>query len=64
MAELELSVLGRQYLDQRISEKKAMAKQVRAWTSQRNKARTSVNWRFTTKDVRIRSRKLYPSIEP
>ncbi len=64
MAEIELSALGRQCLDQRIPEKKTMEKQVRAWTSQRNKTRTRVNWRFTTKDARIRLRKLYPSIEP
>lgn len=64
MAEIELSALGRQCLDQRLSERKAMERQVRAWTTQRNKAKTSVNWRFTTKDARIRLRKLYPSIEP
>lgn len=63
MAEIELSALGRQCLDRRIPEKTMLAKQVRAWTNQRNKARTRVNWRFTTKDARIRLRKLYPSIE-
>ena len=64
MAEIELSALGRQCSDRRIPEKKMMDKQVRAWTSQRNKTRTGVNWRFTTKDAPIRLRKLYPSIEP
>ena len=64
MAEIELSALSRQCLDRRIPEKKMMEKQVRAWTSQRNKAGARVNWRFTTKDARIRLRKLYPSIEP
>ena len=63
MAEIELSALGRQCLDRRIPEKKIMEKQVRAWTSKRNKTGTRVNWRFTTKDARIRLRKLYPSIE-
>lgn len=64
MAEIELSALGRQCLGRRIPEKKMMEKQVRAWTSQRNKTRTRANWRFTTKDARIRLRQLYPSIEP
>lgn len=64
MAEIELSALGRQCLDRRIPEKKMMEKQVRAWTNKRNKTGTRVNWRFTTKDARIRLRKLYPSIEP
>jgi hypothetical protein len=64
MAEIELSALSRQCLDRRISEKKMMEKQVRAWTNQRNKTKTRVNWRFTTKNARIRLCKLYPSIEP
>ncbi len=63
MAEIELSALGRQCLDRRIPEKKMMEKQVRAWTNKRNKTGTRVNWRFTTKDARIRLTKLYPSIE-
>ncbi len=64
MAEIELSALGRQCLDRRIPEKKMMEKQVHAWTRSRNRARTRVRWRFTTKDARIRLRKLYPSIDP
>jgi hypothetical protein len=64
MAEIELSALGRQCLGRRIPEKRIMERQVRAWTSQRNKTKTRTNWRFTTKDARIRLRKLYPSIEP
>ncbi|UCE61847.1 MAG: IS630 family transposase, partial [Phycisphaerales bacterium] len=63
MAEIELSALGRQCLYRRIPEKKMMEKQVRAWTNKRNKTGTRVNWRFTTKDARIRLRKLYPSID-
>lgn len=64
MAEIEFSALSRQCLDRRIPEKKMMEKRVGAWASQRNKARTRVNWRFATKDARIRLKKLYPSIEP
>jgi len=29
----------------------------------RNTAEAKVNWRFTTKDARIKLKKLYPSIE-
>ncbi len=54
MAEAELSALGRQCLDRRIPEKKMMETQVRAWTNRRNKTGTRVNWRFATKDARIR----------
>jgi hypothetical protein len=59
MAEIELSVLSRQCLDRRIPQKKMIEKQVRGWTSQRNMTRTPVNWRFTTKNARIRLRQIY-----
>lgn len=63
MAEIELSALTRQCLDRRISDKKTMEKQVRAWARRRNTAGATVNWRFTTEDARIRLRKLYPSLD-
>lgn len=63
IAEIELSALSRQCLDRRIPEKKTLEKQVRTWTQKRNRTKTRVNWRFKTKDARIKLRKLYPSPE-
>ena len=34
-----------------------------AWQVIRNNAKAKVNWRFTTKDARIKLKRLYPSIE-
>jgi hypothetical protein len=34
---------------------------VQAWTSQRNQAGASVDWRFRTEEARIKLRSLYPS---
>jgi hypothetical protein len=34
-----------------------------AWCEERNRLGTSVDWRFTTEDARIRLRELYPSID-
>lgn len=64
MAEIELSVLSRQCLSGRIEDKPTMRREVAAWQQARNATGTSVNWRFTTDDARIKLRKLYPSIQP
>lgn len=63
MAECELSVLARQCLSERIADKRTLTKKVKAWESQRNEKQTTTNWRFTTKDARIKLKKLYPTYE-
>jgi DDE superfamily endonuclease len=63
MAETELSVLAHQCLDRRIDSIKGLAREVRAWEKQRNQAKCRIDWRFTTKDARIKLKRLYPSIQ-
>jgi hypothetical protein len=63
MAEIELSVLTRQCLDQRIQDKPTLQRKVAAWLARRNAAGVKANWRFTTADARIKLRKLYPTID-
>ena len=41
----------------------ALAAQVDAWQHERNQAKVTINWRFTTADARIKLKRLYPSIE-
>lgn len=62
MAEIELSVLSRQCLDRRIPDFETLEQEVSAWQDQRNEAETWIDWRFTTKDARIKLHRLYPSI--
>jgi DDE superfamily endonuclease len=62
MAEIELSVLGRQCLDRRIADAEGLMREVRAWEDGRNDADAVINWRFTTADARIKLKHLYPSI--
>jgi hypothetical protein len=62
MAEIELSVLGRQCLDRRMAEFERLQTEVRAWVKDRNQKRTWIDWRFTTKDARVKLKRLYPSI--
>lgn len=63
MAEIELSVLGRQCLDRRIADAAGLMREVAAWEDGRNDADAVINWRFTTADARIKLAHLYPSIE-
>jgi DDE superfamily endonuclease len=63
MAETELSVLARQCLNRRIDNPKTLAREVKAWEKQRNQAKCRIDWRFTTKDARIKLKRLYPSIQ-
>lgn len=63
MAEIELSVLGRQCLDQRLPDVATLEAEVAAWQARRNSSGGPVNWRFTTADARIKLKRLYPSIE-
>lgn len=62
MAEIELSVLGRQCLVERADDKAALAAQVAAWQRTRNRRHRRVDWRFTTADARVKLKRLYPSV--
>jgi hypothetical protein len=62
MAEIELSVLSRQCLNRRMPDQPTLRHESAAWESQRNAAASTVNWRFTTADARIKLKRLYPTI--
>ncbi len=61
MAEIELSHLGRQCLDRRISDSAKLSREVAAWNIQRDQQNLKTIWRFTTDDARIKLKKLYPA---
>ena len=62
MAELELSVLARQCLDDRFPDQPTLTAAVAAWETARNARRMPIDWRFTTADARIKLKHLYPSL--
>jgi len=64
MAEIELSVLARQCLRERMVSKFNVETSVTAWQLRRNDTATSVNWQFTTQDARTKLKKLYPNLLP
>ncbi len=63
MAEIELSVLGRQALSGRIATMQQVQARVAAWQQRRNQQQAAIQWRFTTQDARIKLKRLYPSNE-
>lgn len=63
MAEIELSILDRQCLSQRLSSFEIAQQQIDAWTTRRNHASTAIDWRFTAEDASIKLKHLYPSIQ-
>ncbi len=62
MAEIELSVLSRLALNQRIPNPTQLNRVIWFFEADRNKKRASVHWQFTTADARIKLQHLYPSI--
>lgn len=62
MAEIELSVLGRQCLNRRIPHKSMLTSEVAAWEQERNRKVVKVDWQFRTADARIKLKRLYPKI--
>lgn len=62
MAEIELSVLARQCLSERMESQENVDKQVTVWQKQRNEAKVQVEWRFGVQDARCKLKRLYPKI--
>jgi hypothetical protein len=60
VAEIFLSTMSLQCLDQRIGSLAELQSTIDAWW--RSRSRGKVSWRFTTTDARIKLRRLYPSI--
>jgi len=61
MAEIELSVLGRQCLSRRIPDQLSLRNEIAAWETARNEKAATIDWRFTTGDARVKLKRLYPS---
>lgn len=61
MAEIELSVLSRQCMNDYFENTERLSKQINVWEQKRNAGHMSIDWRFTMDDARIKLRKLYPS---
>jgi len=63
MAEIELHVLNGQCLNRHIPTIEVVKKEVNAWQTHRNNKECKINWQFTSKDARVKLKRLYPSID-
>ena len=61
MAELELSVLARQCLDQRIPTRERLHEILVSYEARRNAAKATITWQFTNEKARVKLHRLYPS---
>jgi len=61
MVEIELSVLANQCLDRRLADTHTVQREIAEWERQRNDAKATVHWRFTTDKARTKLQRLYPS---
>jgi hypothetical protein len=62
LAEIERSVLARQCVDRGIATREELEREVAAWEEPRDERGVAVRWQFTTADVRVKLRRLYPTI--
>ena len=60
MAEIEISVLSRQCLKQRIGDSSRLQAVVRSWTQRRNAQKATINWDFDVTKARTKLARLYP----
>ncbi len=61
MAEIEMSILGRQCLNRRIPTEQVLIQELAAWKRHRNRRKATISWRFTTEDARRVFRESYPT---
>ena len=57
-------MLSNQCLDRRIPDKDTLVREITAWTHDRNVQQSTIDWRFTTPDARIKLKRLYPALLP
>jgi hypothetical protein len=60
IAEIELSCLTKQCLGRRLADLDILNAELDSWTDTINADERQVDWRFTTRDARIKLRHLYP----
>ncbi len=62
IAEIELGIVSRQCLKRRLPDIDILTSETAAWERGRNARTSTITWRFTTPDARIKLHRLYPSL--
>jgi len=63
IAEIQLSVLARQCLGQRIGSLTELRQILKSWSMHHHVDSHTISWRFTAEDARIKLRRLYPILD-
>lgn len=63
LAEIEIGIFERGCLRRRVARLEVLRQRVAALESERNAARSTIHWRFTTGDARLRLARLYPKLD-
>jgi transposase len=64
VAENELSVLKRVGIAKRVGSQEQLKQQIAEYQERRNKREVKVEGQFTTKDARVKLKRLYPPLKP
>lgn len=59
MAEIELSIMGKQAINQRIPDEISLQRHLAAWQTRRNLHHMKINWRFTKQEARVKFKYQY-----
>ena len=62
MAEIELAALSKQCFDRRIPDMVTLEREAKAWTFERNRKGSTVNWQFTKDKAREKFSRFYPNL--
>ena len=62
MAEIEFSVFGKQCLARRIGHEDTLKREIAALETERNQAKATISWRFSTMHARNKLQHIYPSV--
>ena len=63
MAEIEIGIFERGCLRRRVPSFAVLRQRIAALEAERNAAKATIDWRFTTGDARVRLARLYPTLE-
>lgn len=61
MAEIELSIFSRCCLGDRVPDAETLRRKIAALEGERNRAKATISWRFTTNNARTKLHRIYPS---
>ena len=62
MAEIEIGLLARGFLDRRIESAYRMRHEIEVYLEQKNAKPVPIKWQFTRKDTRIKLHSIYPAV--